>query len=193
MNLANRKRVEQSVVRAVFLDRDGVINVPILRDGKPYPPCGLQDFELCPEVPETLQELRDAGFVLIVVTNQPDVARGTASREDVDAIHHHMLETLPLDDIKVCFGTSSETCDCYKPRPGMLLEAASEYGIDLAASYMVGDRWRDVGAGRAAGTFTIFVDRGYDEQRPDGQHATVASLKEAAEIILQRQTQWTVA
>jgi D-glycero-D-manno-heptose 1,7-bisphosphate phosphatase len=135
-------------------------------------------------VPEALTALRSAGFLLIVVTNQPDVARGSQTREVVEAMHAHLLATLPLDDIKTCYGVDSESCDCYKPRPGMLLEAQKQYNIDLGHSFMVGDRWRDVGAGKAAGTFTIFIDYGYQEQRPELPDIIVASLAEAARVIL---------
>ncbi len=168
----------------MFLDRDGVINKSIVRGGKPYPPARLEEMEILPGVPQALAALRDAGFLLIVVTNQPDVARGTQTREMVEAMHAHLMAILPLDGIKTCYGTSSETSDCYKPRPGLLLEAQREHGIDLGGSFMVGDRWRDVGAGKAAGTFTIFIDYGYQEQRPDSPDATAASLAEAAAVIL---------
>jgi D-glycero-D-manno-heptose 1,7-bisphosphate phosphatase len=170
--------------RCVFLDRDGVINRTVVRNGKPYPPARLEDLEILPGVPEALAALREAGYLLIVVTNQPDVTRGTQTREVVDAMHAHLMAVLPLDEIKVCFGTSSETSDCYKPRPGMLLDAAQHYKIALNRSYIVGDRWRDVGAGQAAGTFTIFIDYDYQERRPDSPDATVSSLQEAASLIL---------
>jgi D-glycero-D-manno-heptose 1,7-bisphosphate phosphatase len=140
--------------------------------------------EILPGVPQALKSLRDAGFLLIVVTNQPDVARGTQTRATVEAMHAHLLATLPLDEIKACYGTDSESCDCYKPKPGMLLEAETQYGIDLSRSVMVGDRWRDVGAGKAAGTFTIFIDYGYQERRPELPDATASSLTEAAAVIL---------
>jgi D-glycero-D-manno-heptose 1,7-bisphosphate phosphatase len=170
--------------RAVFIDRDGVINRALVREGKPYPPARLEDLEVLPGVKDALQALREAGFLLIVATNQPDVARGTQSREVVEGMHAHLMATLPLDEIKTCYGTDTESCDCYKPRPGMLLEAQHQYGIDMRRSIMVGDRWRDVGAGKAAGTFTIFIDYGYQERRPDSPDATVSSMAEAAAVIL---------
>jgi D-glycero-D-manno-heptose 1,7-bisphosphate phosphatase len=183
MNSASTEPTSQRR-RAVFLDRDGIINRAVVRDGKPYPPRSLADLEIPEDVPPSLEALRRAGYLLIVVTNQPDVARGTQKREVVDAINARLLSTLPLDEIKVCFGTDSETCACYKPRPGMLLEAANQYGIDLQRSYMVGDRWRDVGAGQAAGCFTIFVDYGYQERRPDNPDAIVRTFGDAIPIIL---------
>jgi len=170
--------------RAVFLDRDGVINRAIVRNGKPYPPASLEEMEILPGVADALNALRGAGYLLVVVTNQPDVTRGTQKREVVEAMHSYLMANLPVDEIKTCYGTSSETSDCYKPRPGMLLEAAKTHNINLARSFTVGDRWRDIGAGQAAGTFTIFIDYGYQEERPQNPDATVASLADAAAIIL---------
>jgi D-sedoheptulose 7-phosphate isomerase len=171
--------------RAVFLDRDGVINRAFVRDGKPLPPPTLQDLEILPGVPEALRELKQHGFELLVVTNQPDVGRGKQSRESLDAMHRSLLASLPIDEIFVCTHTDQEKCDCRKPLPGMILEAARKYNIDLAASFMVGDRWRDVDAGYNAGCKTILIDYGYSERPPD--HAPdlrVRSLREAADWII---------
>jgi D-glycero-D-manno-heptose 1,7-bisphosphate phosphatase len=172
--------------RAVFLDRDGVINRALERDGKPYPPSSLAEVEILPGVPEACARLKQGGFLLIVATNQPDVGRGTLARETVEAIHAHLCRELPLDRVEVCYhaGRGSSECDCRKPRPGMLLRAAKELNLDLAASWMVGDRWRDVDCGHAAGCRTVFIDYGYREelrQRPD---FVCRSLLTAAEIIL---------
>ncbi len=169
---------------AVFLDRDGVLNDVIVREGKPYPPQSLQQFSILPGVKEALTDLAEAGFILIVATNQPDVARGVQRREVVEAMHRRLMTELPLDDIKVCYEVETPTSACYKPKPGMLLEAAQERGIDLTGSYMVGDRWRDVGCGRAAGCYTIFIDRGYVESLREEPDATCGNLTEAAAIIL---------
>lgn len=173
--------------RAVFLDRDGVINRPLVRDGRPYPPEGLEDFEILPGVAEALQALRTAGFLNIVVTNQPDVATGKQTRAAVEAMHDLIRARLALDDVLACFCVEGPKCPCYKPAPGLLLEAARSWGIDLAESFMVGDRWRDVGAGKAAGCRTIFIDRGYTERQPDGPDFVVSDLPEAGKIILKLQ------
>lgn len=170
--------------RAVFLDRDGVINRAAVRDGKPYPPDSLNDLEILPGVPEALSRLRAAGFVNVIVTNQPDVATGKQRREVVEAIHEFLLSHLPLDAVKVCYHVDTDNCACRKPRPGMLLEAASELGIDLAASFMVGDRWRDVAAGQTAGCKCFFLDCGYEEKRPGNPYVAVKSLSEAGDLIL---------
>jgi D-glycero-D-manno-heptose 1,7-bisphosphate phosphatase len=172
--------------QAVFLDRDGVINASVVKNGKPYPPASVDEMEILPGVPEALLSLRAAGFMLVVVTNQPDVARGTQTRAAVDAIHDRMTATLALDAVYACFHDDAENCDCRKPKPGMLVNAARDLGIDLAASFMVGDRWRDTDAGLAAGCRAIFIDRGYNERKPDRFAVNVAGLPEAAAWILEQ-------
>lgn len=172
--------------RAVFLDRDGVINRARVVEGRPYPPRALAELEILPGVAEALQELRNAGFLLIVATNQPDVARGATLRAEVDAINGRLMELLTLDDIRVCFHDSADGCECRKPRPGLLAGAARDYAIDLARSYMVGDRWRDIEAGRQAGCTTLFIDYGYAEKRPEHYDYSVKSLAEASRIIINR-------
>jgi D-glycero-D-manno-heptose 1,7-bisphosphate phosphatase len=170
--------------RAVFLDRDGVINRSPVRDGRPYPPPSLAEFELLPGVPEAIAALRAAGFLAIVATNQPDVGAGRQRREVVESMHAKLMAEAPVDAIKVCYCVESPGCTCYKPRPEMLIDAAREWGVDLGRSYMVGDRWRDIDAGHAAGCRTVLVDRRYGEplrRRPD---LVVADLPAAAEAIL---------
>ena len=165
---------------AVFLDRDGVLNEPTLRNGKPYPPATLDDFVLLPGVEQACAALVRAGYVLVVVTNQPDIARGTQDREVVEAMHGSLRAALPVAAIYVCEHDDTDACSCRKPAPGMLQRAAEDLGLDLTRSVMVGDRWRDVEAGRRAGCHTVFVDRGYAERRPEGPEAVVADLGAAA-------------
>jgi D-glycero-D-manno-heptose 1,7-bisphosphate phosphatase len=172
--------------RAVFLDRDGVINRAVVRDGRPHPPAGVEELEVLPGVPEALARLKAAGFRLIVVTNQPDLARGTQRRDVVEELHRRLAARLPLDGFRVCEHDDRDRCECRKPRPGLIVGAARDEGLDLSASYVVGDRWRDVEAGRRAGCTTVFIDRGYDERRPEAPDAVVRSLQEAAEWILTR-------
>ena len=171
---------------AVFLDRDGVLNRAVVRDGKPYPPQTLDEFEILPGVENAARRLKEEGFTLVLATNQPDVAKGIQTRAAIEAMHDYLRERVPLDAIKVCWCVEGPGCDCYKPKAGMLLEAAAELDIDLPRSFMVGDRWRDVGAGRNAGCFTIFIDRGYDEALRDKPDAVCADLGEAASVILAR-------
>lgn len=172
------------MLRAVFLDRDGVINRAIVRQGRPYPPGNLAALEVLEGVNEALCRLRAAGFRLIVVTNQPDVARGTQQRVIVETMHEYLRATLPLDDLRVCYHDDCDNCRCRKPKPGLILDAAASHRIDTLRSYMVGDRWLDIEAGRRVGCATVFVDRGYNERRPLRPDKIVASLTEAAEWIL---------
>jgi D-glycero-D-manno-heptose 1,7-bisphosphate phosphatase len=180
--------IDRPVKRAVFLDRDGVINASVVRDGRPYPPVSVDEMQILPGVAEALASLRAAGFELIVVTNQPDVARGTQTRAAVEAIHTRLAAELPLDAIYACFHDDADGCACRKPRPGMLVAAAAARGIELASSFMVGDRWRDTDAGLAAGTRAIFIDRGYSERKPERSAVHVAGLPEAAAWILEQTT-----
>lgn len=173
----------QTVKRAVFLDRDGVINRVVLRGGKPYPPANLAEMEVLPGVYDALVALRKANFMLIVVTNQPDVARGTTPKAVVEEINDYLAGNLPIDEFRTCFHDSKDGCDCRKPLPGALIAAAKQHGIDLGASYMVGDRWRDIEAGQKAGCKTIFIDYGYAEKQPEEIDFRVQSLAEAARII----------
>jgi D-glycero-D-manno-heptose 1,7-bisphosphate phosphatase len=170
--------------RAVFLDRDGVLNKPIVRDGKPYPPRSLEEVSIPPGTKEALERLRAAGFLNVVVTNQPDVGAGKQPRQVVDAINEHLRATLPIDGIKVCYHIEADDCSCRKPKPGMLVEAARELGIDLGRSSLVGDRWRDVAAAQEAGCRAYFIDYAYSEKRPSPPYITVGSLSEAAGLIL---------
>jgi D-glycero-D-manno-heptose 1,7-bisphosphate phosphatase len=175
--------------RAVFLDRDGVLNRALVRNGIPSPPTSPAEFEILPGVPEALARLRAAGFALIVVTNQPDVARGAASHAAVNALNHLLLRQAPVDEVRVCFHDDDDGCDCRKPKPGLLLAAARDHGLSLPDSWMVGDRWRDIAAGQAAGCRTVFLDRGYREKRPDPPATeTVIDLPAAVDSILKRES-----
>jgi D-glycero-D-manno-heptose 1,7-bisphosphate phosphatase len=170
--------------RAVFLDRDGVLNAAVVKDGKPYPPASAAVMEILPGVPEALARLRAAGYLLVVVTNQPDVARGKQTRAEIEAIHDKLRAAMPLDAIYTCMHDDADHCSCRKPKPGMLVTAATDLGIDLTRSFMVGDRWRDTEAGEAAGCRPIFVDRDYRERKPETA-VHVTDLPEAAAWILE--------
>lgn len=173
--------------RAVFLDRDGVINRAMVKGGKPYPPSSIKDVEVLPGVPEALERLKEAEFIRICITNQPDVARGKQKREVVEAIHEVLLESLPLDEILVCYHDDSDRCWCRKPLPGLLESAAEFYGIELEKSFMIGDRWRDIEAGYKAGCRTILIKYDYKEKNPSPPpDVEVGSLSEAVEWILQQ-------
>lgn len=170
---------------AVFLDRDGVINEAVVRAGKPYPPATVADVRIVPQAQKALERLRTEGFLLIVVSNQPDVGRGTQSRAEVEAINQLLRAELPLDEIVICPHDDADGCACRKPKPGMILDAARKHGVDLARSFLIGDRWRDIDAGRRAGLATVFLDYGYDEKRPDPPaDLTTSDLQGAVSWIL---------
>jgi D-glycero-D-manno-heptose 1,7-bisphosphate phosphatase len=174
--------------RAVFLDRDGVINRVVVRNGIPYPPSGLEEFELYEDVPNGCARLKAANFLLIVITNQPDVGRGTQSRETVEAMNLKMQSALPLlDRIEICYHAGErygQSCDCRKPRPGMILRAVAELNIDPKRSYVIGDRWRDVDCAHAAGCRAAFIQRGYKETLREAPDFTVANFNDAVSAVL---------
>jgi D-glycero-D-manno-heptose 1,7-bisphosphate phosphatase len=180
--------VTPGVKAAVFLDRDGVLVRARVVAGLPYSIRDADDLELETGAADACRALRAAGFVLVCVTNQPDVARGTLTRAAVDRIHERLLEILPLDEIVVCPHDDSDGCKCRKPQPGMLLDAASRLGIDLETSFMVGDRWRDIEAGRRAGCTTVFLDREYSEAVPEHPDVAVRDLGGARAWILARRS-----
>ena len=170
--------------KAVFLDRDGVLNRAVVKDGRPYPPASVEEVEILPGVTEALQRLKDADFVLIVVSNQPDVGKGATPKATVEEINDYLAKRMPIDCFIMCYHDSDDGCDCRKPNPGMLFARAQGFDVDLASSYMVGDRWRDVEAGISAGCKTIFIDYGYNEKQPKSTDFRVCSLVEATQIIL---------
>ena len=170
--------------RAVFLDRDGVLNRAVVSEGKPGSPRTVDEFVLLPEAFTCLDALKRIGFVLIVVTNQPDVARGLQSIATIEEMHLRLRAALPVDDVLACIHDDAENCECRKPRPGLLFEAQRKHGIDMSRSFMIGDRWKDIDAGNAAGCTTVFIDYHYREREPTTQpSARVSSLCEAADWI----------
>ena len=168
----------------MFLDRDGVLNRTAVREGVPHPPTCADDVEILPGVREALKELSAVGIPLVVVTNQPDVARGTQTRDAVEQINARLSRELPLTAILTCFHDAPDNCGCRKPKPGLLYQAAAAYNIDLARSFLVGDRWSDIAAGQAAGCRTFLVERPYSGADRCAPDRPVADLAEAARIIL---------
>jgi D-glycero-D-manno-heptose 1,7-bisphosphate phosphatase len=171
---------------AAFLDRDGVLNAPVIRNGKPYPPASAEDVIILDGVQQACKELKQAGLLLIGVTNQPDIARGTASADSVGEINALVARRLGMDTIVVCPHDDPDDCACRKPRPGMILDAARRWNVDLSRSTMVGDRWRDIEAGKAAGVATVLVERRYDERKAEAADLVVDSLAAAVDWITQR-------
>jgi D-glycero-D-manno-heptose 1,7-bisphosphate phosphatase len=168
----------------IFLDRDGVLNEAFLGDGSPIPPRTPADFRLLPGVVEACTTFAEHGLALVVVTNQPDLARGALSRADLEAMHDVLRTSLPLDAIMVCEHDSAEGCPCRKPRPGMILEAARALDLDLDASVAVGDRWRDIDAARRAGVHAVHIEWNHGESLRQSPDATFSSLFEARDHIL---------
>jgi D-glycero-D-manno-heptose 1,7-bisphosphate phosphatase len=174
--------------RAVFLDRDGVLNKAIVRNGRPYSPIHIDEFELHEGAATGCARLKAANFLLVVITNQPDVGRGTQSREAVEAMHSKLRSAIPsIDRTEVCYHAGEdygEPCECRKPRPGMILRAAADLNIDLPRSYVIGDRWRDIDCARAAGCRAIFIERGYQESLREAPDCIVANFDDAVNAIL---------
>lgn len=169
---------------AVFLDRDGVLNEAILREGRPHPPATPDDVVLRPGVPDACARLRAEGFLLLMVTNQPDIARGTTTRAAVDAINDRLVADLGLDAALVCPHDDADGCACRKPAPGLLLDGADRFDVDLSASLMVGDRWRDIAAGEAAGVRTVWVRSTYREEAPTRPDHVIDGLDELVPLAL---------
>lgn len=166
--------------RAVFLDRDGVINSSIQIDGLPYPPRKIEQVEILGGVSEAIDLLRSLGFYIFVVSNQPDVSRGIVDLETHIAIHTEIFSKIQVDEVRYCLHDSQDMCDCRKPAPGMILSLAEAYEIDLSNSFLVGDRWRDIQAGISAGVQCFFIDWSYQEKEPSGLFSRVQSLLQAA-------------
>lgn len=169
--------------RAVFLDRDGVLVREIVRDGRAYAPTEVEDFRLVPDAAEQVQRLHRAGLLCIVFTNQPEVGRGLLQQKTLDAMHEQLRAATSVDDILVCPHGADGECDCRKPSPGMLLTAAARWSISLPDSFVVGDRWRDIDAGRSVGCFSILLERPYSDC--EAANARVERLSEAVDLILE--------
>ena len=176
---------------AVFLDRDGTLNVQIIRDRKPFAPQTVDEFALFPEAADACARLAAGGYVLVLATNQPDVGRGVQAQAVVEAMHARLQQLIPqISRIEVCYAPGIEHAPDVapdprrKPEPGMLLDAARDLGLDLSQSWMVGDRWRDIECGQRAGVRTVFIDFGYDETLRAQPDFTVRSIGEAADVIL---------
>ena len=167
--------------KAVFFDRDGVLNHSEIKNGRPYAPLHSSDFRLIENAGSAVDGVKSLGFLIIVVTNQPDVGRGIIQRTELNTMHETLQQNIAIDDIFVC--DCVKDCPCYKPKPGMLLDAAAKWDIDLRKSFIVGDRWRDVGAGNNAGCKTVFIDFGYQEKMPYKPTKIVENLQDACDWI----------
>lgn len=174
-------------VKAVFLDRDGVINKAIVINGRPYPPKSINELEILPGVEEGIKRLKQNEYKIFVVTNQPDVARGTALIQTIQEMNSFIEKKLFIDEIYCCFHDGKEKCNCRKPNPGMLIQAAEEWGIDLKNSFLIGDRWRDIEAANSVGVISILLDYDYDEKKVE-PHFKCTEFKNAVDFILKFKT-----
>ena len=168
--------------RAVFLDRDGVLNALVIREGTAVSPRAMEDFAIVPEARASVARLKDAGYRVFVITNQPDIARGRMSSAVLDEMLRALRAEVPLDDIAVCTHDDADDCDCRKPRAGMLHALAERWQVDLGRSVVVGDSWRDMHAGRAANCKTVMLGEATDE----AADYSAVSLGDAVDLILTR-------
>ena len=169
--------------KAIFLDRDGVINKAFIKDGLPKSPNSLSELKILPGVKESILRLKELDFICLVVTNQPDVPRGKINKNTVIEINNFLLKEIKLDDFFVCYHDDNDNCDCRKPKPGLLLEASKKWNVELKKSFMIGDRWRDIQAGEKIGCKTIFIDYKYKEKKPKNPDFTTDTLLKATYII----------
>lgn len=175
------------MAKILFLDRDGVVNQVMVKDGKPMPPQTLDEFSYVPGIFELCDRAKKDGFLIVIVTNQPDISRGLVEDTMVDQFHKKIMRELPIDEIIVCPHDDMHHCDCRKPKPGMLLRALQKYNARKEDCWMVGDRWRDVEAANAAGVPVIWIDYGYDERRPTTAEYIVSDLSSIVRLeIIQR-------
>lgn len=174
-----------SLKRAVFFDRDGVLNDAIVRDGKPYPPASVGELRIEPAAAQAIEMLRSLGFATIAITNQPDVARGTQDRQTVERINAEVQSATGIDAVYTCYHDDRDACDCRKPKPGLILRACREVGLDASGSYLIGDRMKDIEAARAARCSPVFIDRSYAETVEPAPGIVVRSFDQAIQAILQ--------
>lgn len=170
--------------KAAFLDRDGVINRSQLVDGVPKPPRSLSEVVILDGVIEAIQLLKDHGYIPVVITNQPDVARGKAPVEGINKINSYISSLVKIDHFYTCYHDDSDMCGCRKPAPGLIYKAVEELQIELSNSILIGDRWRDIQAGQIAGCKSYFIDYSYPEKQPKPPFIKVESLYHAVQIVL---------
>lgn len=158
---------------AIFLDRDGVINYSIMHDNKPYAPLNLSELKIIPEIKFVIDFFKQKKFKVFVITNQPDVARGKVSKDEVEKINESIQSQLSIDEIFTCYHDNQDQCECRKPKPGAFMTLSQKYNIDLTKSIMVGDRAKDIEAAKNANCPSVFIDYGYNELKPTDQNYTV--------------------
>ena len=153
--------------KGVFLDRDGVVNRAILVNGLPKSPRSVDEIEILEGVVEAVKVIKTLKLIPIVITNQPDVARNITSQNQINQINSQIGSVTGIEHFYTCFHDDSNKCNCRKPAPGLIYQAANDLSLDAQKSYLVGDRWRDISAGQDAGCKTFFIDYGYPEKKPE--------------------------
>jgi D-glycero-D-manno-heptose 1,7-bisphosphate phosphatase len=169
-------------MRAVFLDRDGIINKSIIIRNKPFSPKCVQEVKIIDGIDDLLRFLATNNYLIIVITNQPEISRGNITEKNVFAINDYLEWLLPINEIYTCPHQDSDNCVCRKPKIGSYLDAIRKYKIDVSQSFNIGDRWRDIEAGRSAGLKNIFVNYGYSEKQPENSDYIVKSVKDIIPI-----------
>ncbi len=170
------------MIAAAFLDRDGVLNASLIRKGKPCPPSSLREVQILPGVKEAIELLIENDYLPVVITNQPDVARGTKKLFEIELINDFIGRKTGISNFYICPHDDIDQCKCRKPKPGLIEIARREIGIDLGKSFLVGDRWRDIEAGQSLGIPSYFIDYSYNELKPKSPFTKVSSLLEAVEV-----------
>tara|TARA_B100000949_G_C13958736_1_gene316014 strand:- start:30 stop:560 length:531 start_codon:yes stop_codon:yes gene_type:complete len=169
--------------KAVFLDRDGVINKAFIKEGLPTSPHSLDELKILPGVKESVLRLKKLNFVCLVVTNQPDVTRGKINKNTVIKMNNFLQKEIKLDDFFVCYHDDEDNCECRKPKPGLLLQASKKWDVNLKKSFIIGDRWRDIQAGEKVGCKTIFLEYNYIDIKPKNPNFITDTLLNATYII----------
>jgi D-glycero-D-manno-heptose 1,7-bisphosphate phosphatase len=164
---------------AAFLDRDGVLNATIMKNGTPCPPSNISEVEILPGVQSAIDLLIQKSYLPVVITNQPDVARGCIGLAEIEVINEYIGRKIGVSRFYVCPHDDIDECSCRKPKPGLILAAAKELEIDLSKSFLVGDRWRDIEAGQALGLPSYFIEYSYSEKVPKQPFVRVTSLLNA--------------
>lgn len=170
--------------KAIFLDRDGVLNKSIVKFGKPYPPKSKEELSIPSGVKKGVSILKENGFRLIMITNQPDVSRGKISLKKVEEINQFLSKELKLDDVFCCPHDDKDMCKCRKPKPGMIIEAVGKWKIDVSKSFLIGDRWKDIEAGKQTNLKTILLDYNYNEKRTKPDYSC-SEFMQAVKIIIE--------
>jgi D-glycero-D-manno-heptose 1,7-bisphosphate phosphatase len=170
--------------RAVFIDRDGIINKAIVVNRKPFSPVDIYEFKILPKAKKALKTFKKLNLMNIIITNQPDIKTGKQLSKDLDKIHNWMMINLDIDEILVCKHDDNDNCNCRKPKTGMIEQAVEKYQINISQSYLIGDRWKDIQCGQKAGCKeNFFVNYNYNETRPKMPYIVVKSLYECSQYL----------